>query len=126
MRRWRAQAASRRAALASSAPPALAASAQPLAPPVAATPPDRSGSQYAIFLCIHSGEGAWDADTGNGYYGGLQFSASTWDAAGGQAYAATANLATPSEQIAVAEHLVNDMGASYDSQWPVTAPRCGV
>ena len=37
-----------------------------------------------VALCIHSHEGAWDAATGNGYEGGMQFSRSTWIAVGGQ------------------------------------------
>ncbi len=45
--------------------------------------------------------GNWNANTGNGYYGGLQFSSGTWHSFGGGAYAGTANQATRSQQIAV-------------------------
>lgn len=39
-------------------------------------------------VCIHSREGAWPDNTGNTYFGGLQFLESTWVAAGGSRYAA--------------------------------------
>lgn len=50
--------------------------------------------------------GNWSINTGNGYYGGLQFSASSWAAAGGTQYAPRADLATKSQQIAAAEKLL--------------------
>ncbi|MFC5644770.1 transglycosylase family protein, partial [Kitasatospora cinereorecta] len=46
--------------------------------------------------------GNWSIDTGNGFYGGLQFTSSTWAAYGGTAYAPQANLATKAQQIAIA------------------------
>ncbi|MCM2579169.1 LysM peptidoglycan-binding domain-containing protein [Streptomyces meridianus] len=54
--------------------------------------------------------GNWSINTGNGYYGGLQFSQSSWSAAGGTQYAARADLATKSEQIATAEKLLDMQG----------------
>jgi cell wall-associated NlpC family hydrolase len=71
--------------------------------------------------CESSGD--WSADTGNGYYGGLQFTASTWDGYGGQRYAARADQATRSEQIAVAERVLSDQGPGA---WPVCGPRAGL
>ncbi|MFD1832633.1 transglycosylase family protein [Streptomyces desertarenae] len=50
--------------------------------------------------------GNWSINTGNGYYGGLQFSQSSWEAAGGTRYAPRADLATREQQIAVAERLL--------------------
>ncbi len=50
--------------------------------------------------------GDWHINTGNGYYGGLQFSQSSWEAAGGLQYAQRADLATKDQQIAVAEKLL--------------------
>ncbi|HEX3790453.1 MAG TPA: transglycosylase family protein [Pseudonocardiaceae bacterium] len=47
--------------------------------------------------------GDWSINTGNGYYGGLQFNEPTWDSNGGQAYAPRADLATKAQQIAVAD-----------------------
>ncbi|MFE5715761.1 transglycosylase family protein [Streptomyces sp. NPDC056501] len=63
--------------------------------------------------------GNWSINTGNGYYGGLQFSASTWAAYGGTAYASTANQASKSQQIAVAEKVLAGQGKGA---WP----SCGV
>ncbi|MEU0688601.1 transglycosylase family protein [Streptomyces uncialis] len=63
--------------------------------------------------------GNWSINTGNGYYGGLQFSASTWAAFGGTAYAATANQATKSQQIEIAEKVLAGQGKGA---WP----SCGV
>ena len=47
----------------------------------------------------------WSINTGNGYYGGLQFDISTWNSAGGSAYASRPDLASREQQIAVAENL---------------------
>src|SRR6478752_7317911 len=47
--------------------------------------------------------GNWSIDTGNGFYGGLQFTSSTWAAYGGTAYAPQANQATKDQQITIAE-----------------------
>ena len=60
--------------------------------------------------------GNWSINTGNGYYGGLQFSASTWAAYGGTAYAPQANQASKSQQIAVAEKVLASQGKGA---WPV-------
>ena len=57
-------------------------------------------------------------NTGNGYYGGLQFSPSTWAAFGGTAYAPRADLATRDQQIAVAEKVLAVQG-------PGAWPTCG-
>ena len=60
--------------------------------------------------------GNWSINTGNGYYGGLQFSSSTWLAYGGGAYAPRADLAAKSQQIAVAEKV---LAAQGPGAWPV-------
>ncbi|GGS49181.1 transglycosylase family protein [Streptomyces cinerochromogenes] len=60
--------------------------------------------------------GNWSINTGNGYYGGLQFSASTWAAYGGTQYAATADKASKSQQISVAEKV---LAAQGKGAWPV-------
>jgi hypothetical protein len=62
----------------------------------------------AVALCESGGN--WAIDTGNGYYGGLQFSQSTWQAYGGLAYAPRADLATREQQIAVAEKTLAGQG----------------
>jgi LysM repeat protein len=56
--------------------------------------------------------GDWSINTGNGYYGGLQFSQSSWEGAGGLQYASRADLATKDQQIAVAEKLLAMQGPS--------------
>jgi hypothetical protein len=68
-----------------------------------------STSFDAIAACESGGN--WSINTGNGYYGGLQFLQSTWVSAGGLAYAPRADLATREEQIAVASGLPR-------SSWP--------
>ncbi|MFI9203395.1 transglycosylase family protein [Streptomyces sp. NPDC053048] len=62
--------------------------------------------------------GNWAINTGNGYFGGLQFSASSWRAAGGAKYAALPHQATKAQQIAVAEKLLAMQG-------PGAWPNCG-
>jgi uncharacterized protein YabE (DUF348 family) len=68
----------------------------------------------AVAQCESGGD--WSINTGNGFYGGLQFDYSTWLAYGGGAYAPRADLATREEQIAVATRLYNARGSS---PWPV-------
>lgn len=79
----------------------------------------------SIWLCIHPKESHdWHYNGPSGFDGGLQFSPSTWLAAGGAVYAPVAYQATPDEQMSVAEHLIYDMGALYSHQWPNTSPGC--
>ncbi|MEU9385039.1 transglycosylase family protein [Streptomyces sp. NPDC048279] len=66
--------------------------------------------------------GNWHINTGNGYYGGLQFSASTWRAYGGSAYASTADQASREAQIAVATRVQQAQGWGA---WPVCSARAG-
>jgi len=54
--------------------------------------------------------GNWRINTGNGFYGGLQFTASTWRGFGGTAYASRADLASRAQQIAVAERVLKVQG----------------
>ncbi|OCB44751.1 phage tail tape measure protein [Mycobacterium vulneris] len=63
--------------------------------------------------------GNWATNTGNGYYGGLQFDQPTWDRYGKQ-YAERADLATRDQQIAAADALVKDRGANAPQAWPNT------
>ncbi|TXL86817.1 transglycosylase family protein [Streptomyces sp. IB2014 016-6] len=62
--------------------------------------------------------GMWSADLGNGYYGGLQISQETWADFGGTAYAPTADQASRSQQIAVAEKI---LAAQGPAAWPTCA-----
>ncbi|MDN5898676.1 MAG: transglycosylase family protein [Brachybacterium sp.] len=59
--------------------------------------------------------GDWSINTGNGFYGGLQFTQSSWEAAGGLQYAERADLASKSQQIAAGETLLSMQGAGA---WP--------
>lgn len=74
----------------------------PHAPPLPPTPP-ATGVWARLASCESTGR--WHVNTGNGYYGGLQFDMQTWRAYGGTAYASRADLATPAQQVAVAERL---------------------
>jgi resuscitation-promoting factor RpfB len=65
--------------------------------------------------------GNWSINSGNGYYGGLQFDHGTWAAYGGTAYAYNANGASKAQQIAIAEKVKADRGG-YGA-WPVCGKR---
>ncbi|SEE03048.1 Uncharacterized conserved protein YabE, contains G5 and tandem DUF348 domains [Amycolatopsis lurida] len=73
-----------------------------------------AGAWDRIAQCESTGN--WSANTGNGYYGGLQFNKSTWDAYGGDEYAAYPHQASKAQQIAVAEKVREDRGG-YGA-WP--------
>ena len=67
--------------------------------------------------------GDWKANTGNGFYGGLQMNAAFWSNYGGLRFAARPDLATREQQIAVAERglAVQGWGA-----WPVCSVKVGL
>ncbi|MER6913133.1 transglycosylase family protein [Streptomyces sp. NPDC000594] len=67
--------------------------------------------------------GAWSADTGNGYYGGLQISQNSWEAYGGLEYASRPDLASRAHQIAVAEKVLAAEGAKA---WASCAEMAGL
>ncbi|MFD7134441.1 transglycosylase family protein [Streptomyces sp. NPDC059894] len=79
-----------------------------------------SGVWDRIAQCESGGN--WHINTGNGYYGGLQFSASTWRAYGGTAYAPTADRATRAQQISVATEVQRAQGWGA---WPTCSARAG-
>ncbi|KRD17317.1 MULTISPECIES: transglycosylase family protein [unclassified Streptomyces] len=68
----------------------------------------------AVAQCESGGD--WSINTGNGYYGGLQFSSSTWAAYGGTQYASQANQASKAQQIAIGEKVLAGQGKGA---WPV-------
>jgi hypothetical protein len=94
------------------------------------------------WVCIHRHEGAWNANTGNGYYGGLQMDKTFQQAHGLDFYLkkGTANNWTPKEQMAVAERAKRGIRTSYNDgrirfwqdrprgygPWPNTARYCGL
>ncbi|MGZ3115919.1 transglycosylase family protein [Streptomyces sp. H62] len=63
--------------------------------------------------------GAWSQSSGNGYYGGLQLSQDVWEQYGGLEYASSADQASRSQQIRIAEKLRADQGIAA---WPT----CGL
>ena len=96
------------------------APAPPVSAPAAATgtwsaPAPSGGVNWSAIAACESG-GNWSASTGNGFYGGLQFTEQTWLGYGGGQYAPSANLATPAEQIAVAQRVLAGQGIGA---WPV-------
>ncbi|MEU5363459.1 transglycosylase family protein [Streptomyces sp. NPDC005925] len=68
----------------------------------------------AVAQCESGGD--WSINTGNGYYGGLQFSASTWAGYGGTQYASSADQASKAQQIEIAEKV---LAAQGKGAWPV-------
>jgi hypothetical protein len=88
----------------------------------AAVPAVVDGGVWDRLAACESG-GRWNINTGNGYYGGLQFNAGTWLSNGGGQYAPRADLATREQQIAVAENL---RAARGFSPWPACARKLGL
>ncbi len=95
-------------------PLTLAALGAVVAPAAQAAP---SVNWDAIAQCESSGN--WAANTGNGFFGGLQFTASTWKAFGGSG---AAQNASREEQIAVAERVLDGQGIGA---WPVCGKKGG-
>ena len=115
---WLARAALAATAAARPAPAAPAgATAAPAAPAQAPSPAPASpgGTNWSAIAACESG-GNWAASTGNGFYGGLQFTEQTWLGYGGGRYASSANLATAAQQIAVAQRVLAGQGIGA---WPV-------
>lgn len=75
----------------------------------------------AVARCESSGN--WRINTGNGYYGGLQFAQGTWEGFGGLRYAPRADLASKDQQVAVAERTLQGQGTGA---WPVCGRRAGL
>ncbi|HEY0126996.1 MAG TPA: transglycosylase family protein [Blastococcus sp.] len=97
-----------------SAADAVPSSGNPAPAPAPAPPPPSGANDWDAVATCESG-GNWSINTGNGYFGGLQFSASTWQAYGGTQYASRADLASREQQIAVAEKVLAGQGAGA---WP--------
>ncbi|GLY69152.1 transglycosylase family protein [Amycolatopsis taiwanensis] len=85
---------------------------------IAATPAQASSVNWDAIAQCESG-GNWSTNTGNGYYGGLQFSQSTWKAYGG---VGSPQNASREEQIAVAERVLQSQGIGA---WPVCGKKAG-
>lgn len=87
--------------------------------PTASAAPDSDWDRLA--QCESGGN--WATNTGNGYYGGLQFSASTWDAYGGQEFGFTADKASREEQIVIGERVLAGQGWGA---WPACSAKLGL
>jgi len=116
----RTQAASSAAPSSSTARSSSSSAATPAPKPTQASAP-ASGAWQALAQCESGGN--WSTNTGNGYYGGLQFSASSWAGAGGTRYAPLPHQATPAEQIATAEVLRSSGGWGH---WPACSSKLGL
>ncbi|MFP5416042.1 MAG: transglycosylase family protein [Actinomycetes bacterium] len=88
---------------------------------VAATPASAASVWDAVAACESGGN--WSINTGNGYYGGLQFSSSTWRAFGGTEFAANAHQATKAQQITVAQRTLAVQGPGA---WPTCSIKAGL
>ncbi|MEZ0352147.1 transglycosylase family protein [Mycobacterium sp. pR1184] len=84
-------------------------------------PPVTDGSIWDAIASCEAG-GNWAINTGNGYYGGVQFDQSTWERNGGLRFAPRADLASRDEQITVAEVTRERQGWGA---WPVCSGRAG-
>jgi uncharacterized protein YabE (DUF348 family) len=80
-------------------------------PPAPVQTYSSSGSVWDRIAACESG-GNWSINTGNGYYGGLQFDYGTWLGAGGGEYAERADLASKAQQIDIAERVYASRGLS--------------
>ncbi|WP_099023470.1 resuscitation-promoting factor [Mycolicibacterium palauense] len=101
--------------------PARASVVRVGAKPGTEVPPVSNGPIWDALARCESG-GNWAINTGNGYYGGVQFDQNTWERQGGLRYAARADLATREEQIAIAEVTRARQGWGA---WPVCSGRAG-
>ncbi|WP_433008818.1 transglycosylase family protein [Kribbella sp. CA-294648] len=89
---------------------------EPATPPAADEEPATGNTSAWDRIAECESGGNWATNTGNGYYGGLQFSSGTWAAYGGTKYAPNAHLASKAQQIAIAEKVRAARGGYGD--WP--------
>jgi hypothetical protein len=92
------------------------------AKPGTEVPPVGNGATWDALAQCEAG-GNWAINTGNGFFGGVQFDQNTWERNGGLRYAARADLATREEQIAIADVTRARQGWGA---WPVCSGRVGV
>jgi len=89
----------------------------------AGAPPASAATTVWDRVAACESTGNWKINTGNGYYGGLQFSSRTWLGFGGAKYASRANYATKPEQIAIARRVLATQGPGA---WPTCSRRAGL
>lgn len=90
---------------------------------VVTTPPAQAAVGVWDRVAACESGGRWATNTGNGYFGGLQFSQSTWRGFGGLRYAPTASRASKAVQIAIAKRVLAVQGPGA---WPVCGRRAGL
>lgn len=88
-----------------------------VAAPAAAAEPAPDPVWERLAECESGGD--WSINSGNGYYGGLQFDQRTWSAHGGTEHAALPHEAAPQQQVAVGEQLRDERGGF--GAWPSCA-----
>ena len=88
----------------------------------ASAPAAASGGVWDRLAQCESG-GNWSINTGNGYYGGIQFNQQTWAAYGGTKYASRADLATREQQIDIAKKVQANQGWGA---WPACTSKLGI
>jgi hypothetical protein len=104
--------------------PGPAPEPEPEPEPVAASTSGVARSTWeALAGCESNGD--WTIDTGNSFYGGLQFNLKSWIWAGGQRYAEYPHHATKDQQIAVAERLLAIHPAGWGA-WPACSAKLGL
>jgi hypothetical protein len=101
--------------------PARAAVVRIGAKPGTEVPPVANGGTWDALAGCEAG-GNWSDNTGNGFYGGVQFDQNTWERSGGLRYAPRADMATREEQIAIAS--VTQARQGWGA-WPVCSARLG-
>ncbi|MBW0101944.1 transglycosylase family protein [Pseudonocardia sp. KRD291] len=104
------------------APLGIAGTAMAAPAPDAASAPSAEKSATWDKLAHCESTGNWDADTGNGFKGGLQFTPSTWKRFGGTEHAPTADQATREQQIEVAKEVKEEQGWKA---WPACTKKLG-
>ena len=101
----------------------VAAGALVASPLLAVAPVEAASDRTWNRLAECESGGRWHINTGNGYYGGLQFSASTWRGFGGGKYARNAHRASREQQIRIAEKVQNVQGWGA---WPSCSRQIGL
>jgi hypothetical protein len=83
--------------------------------------PDSNATWDRLAMCESTQN--WEADTGNGFKGGLQFTDSTWREFGGRQYSSSPDEASRQEQIAVAKKVQDEQGWNA---WPTCSEKLGL
>lgn len=104
------------------APLGVAGTAMAAPSPEAASAPSAQKAATWDKLAHCESTGNWDADTGNGFKGGLQFTQSTWKRFGGTEHAPSADQATREQQIEVAKEVKEEQGWKA---WPACTKKLG-